>query len=67
MANTNDVIVAAIGLAAAIVGGGFAANHISKKGKNKAKITQGGIGKVSNNATLNQTVTNEGNERAGSN
>jgi hypothetical protein len=34
---------------------------LSKKGKNKAKITQGGIGRVSNNATVNQTITNEGN------
>ena len=67
MANTNDVIVAALGLAAAIVGGGLVVTRISKKGKNKAKLTQNGIGKVTNNATLNQTVTNEGNERTGSN
>jgi len=67
MANTNDVIVAALGLVAAIIGGSIAVNYISKKSKNKAKITQNGIGKVSNNVTLNQTVTNEGNERAGSN
>ena len=67
MTNTNDVIIAALGVVAAVVGGGFAVHYISKKGKNKAKITQGGIGKVSNNATLNQTITNEGNERTRSN
>lgn len=67
MANTNDVIIATLGVVATIIGGGFIFNRISKKGKNKAKITQGGIGKVSNNATLNQTITNEGNERTGSN
>ncbi len=67
MANTNDVIIAALGIIVAIIGGGFAITRISKNGKNKAKLTQSGIGRVSNNATLNQTVTNEGNERTRNN
>lgn len=58
MANTNDVLIAGIGLLATIIGGGLAIRIVHGKNKNQSKIKQSGIGKVTNTATVNQTAKN---------
>jgi hypothetical protein len=63
MSNIDDVIVAAIGLLAAIVGGKAATSRINKKNRLSGNIKQSGIGNVNNTANLTQNSDNNDNEK----